>query len=588
MKNRYSNVTAQKRVAEWLLPFVLFIISTVVFESSLFAQQKDLKMAGREAVESSVVFRYPLEVPMSLSGDYGELRGNHFHSGIDFRVGGVSGAPIYATERGYISKITVSPTGYGNALYITHPNGYVSVYGHLQKYAEHIQKYLVDKQYEKESFRIDLEFSPEDFPVEKGELVAYAGNTGSSGGPHLHFEIRNENNLPLSVLERGYVEATDHLAPVLNRVDFYGYVNVFGAPRTFRIQRPKDANAAIKVPQYFYVAIDAVDKMEGTHAKLAVNEYKVYLDSDLVFHLTIGEVPFEGSKYINSLIEYSRRHNERKSAIKTYVEPGNLLSSKIERKNDGIIFLPDTLPHKVTIELLDYKRNKFVKSYNVRRDDSLYIDKIKARPQGTHMAWYMANVYERDGFRISIPPASLYRNIYFNLDSAESRITPFAPVWRVHTGEVPLHSGATIQIAYNGPDSLASKALVASCGANGRLYGIGGSYENGVVKAKISTFGNYTITLDQDAPEIIPNFKNGAVLRGNAVSFVIRDRLSGIGSYRVEIDGHWVLARFDAKTARLTVPLKEARIKRGITHKLQITVIDNKGNQTVVKRNFKW
>ncbi|MBR5856509.1 MAG: M23 family metallopeptidase [Bacteroidales bacterium] len=558
--------------------FVFYILSIVaiLFSNNMDAQQK------------GVDFRYPLDVQMSLSGNYGELRGNHFHSGIDFRVGGVSGAPVYATERGYVSKITVSPTGYGNALYITHPDGFVSVYGHLQKYAGELQEYVVERQYEKESFRIELEFSPEQFPVKKGDLVAYAGNTGSSGGPHLHFEIRSDKNIPLSLMERGYIAANDNLAPVLNRVDFYGYSNLYGAPHTFRVQRPKDAGATIDVPQYFYVAIDAIDKMEGTNAKLAVNEYKVYLDSELIYHLTIGEVPFEHSKYINSLIEYSRRHNERKSAIKTYVEPGNLLWNKIERRNDGIICLQDSLPHKVKVELLDYKKNRFVKSYTVKRNDSLYVDKVQARPVGTHMVWYMANVYQKEGFKISIPPASLYRNIYFMLDTAENRVTPFAPVWRVHTGEIPLHSSATLQLDYNGPDSLASKALIASCGAGGKLYGIGGRCENGVVKAKISTFGNYTVALDLDAPEVIPNFKNGAVLKGNSVSFVIRDGLSGIGDYRVEIDGHWVLARFDAKSARLTVTLPEARIKRGTNHKLEIKVTDNKGNKTLVKRNFKW
>jgi murein DD-endopeptidase MepM/ murein hydrolase activator NlpD len=186
MRKRYRNVNAKKRAAKWLLPFfVLFFIA-----ATAFAQEQAVKIDGRETPQSSVKFRYPLDVQMSLSGDYGELRGNHFHGGIDFRVGGVSGAPIYATERGYISRITVSPTGYGNALYITHPNGYVSVYGHLQKYADEIQKFVVAKQYENESFRIELDFTPEQFPVEKGELVAYAGNTGSSGGPHLHFEIR--------------------------------------------------------------------------------------------------------------------------------------------------------------------------------------------------------------------------------------------------------------------------------------------------------------------------------------------------------------------------------------------------------------
>lgn len=581
-------IDMKKRAVSRLLPF--FVLFYLLFSSVAEPVSASLlkNPYGQATGDTVVKFRYPLDVALSLSGDYGELRGNHFHGGIDFRVGGVVGAPIYATERGYVSKISVSPTGYGNALYITHPNGYVSVYGHLHKYADKLQKYLRECQYEEESFRIDLEFEPDEFPVAKGELVAYAGNTGSSGGPHLHFEIRDHKNVPLSVLERNYVKVTDNLAPAINRVDFYGYSQVYGAPKTFRVQRPQEQGAAINVPMYFYVAVDAVDKMEGTYAKLAVNEYKVYLDTALVYHLTIGEVPFSHSKYINSLIEYSRKRNGGKSMVKTYVEPGNLLDYKIDAVNNGILCLKDTLPHKVKIEVIDYKKNRSFRTYTVKRVDSLFTSQMGDKPEGTYMAWYLANIYERDGFKINIPSASLYRSIYFTLDSAASRVTPFAPVWQVHTGDIPLHTAASLQIKYEGPDSLSAKALIVSCGANGRLYGVGGKYENGVVKAKVSSFGNYTIGVDIMPPVITPNFKNGAVISGNVVSFIIKDALSGIKNYRVEIDGHWVLAEFDAKRSRLSVPLNEAKIKKGITHKLKISVVDNKDNEAVATRSFKW
>lgn len=534
-------------------------------------------------------FIYPVDYrPMSLSGNYGELRSNHFHSGVDFRVGGVPGAPVLAANDGYISKISVSPTGYGNALYITHSGGYVTVYGHLNGYAANIQKFVRNKQYEKESFALSIELDSTAFPVTKGELVGYAGNTGSSGGAHLHFEVRNSDNIPLSFLERDYIKVTDKVPPMFRRVEFFGQSQVYGVPVNFKIERPSDQNSVIKVPMFFYVAVDAIDKMEGTNAKLAVNRYKVYLDTTLVYDLSIGEVPFEQGRYINSLIEYSQRKTRGRSMIKSYVEPGNMLSHKIKAENNGIMFLPDTLPHKVKIEVFDYKNNRAAKTYTVMRVDSLYAKQLYSRPQGSYMAWYLANIYEKDGFKITLPPASLYSSIYFRLDTAAVRVTPFAPVWKIHDSNVPMHTPATVYIKYFGPDSLASKALLVSVGANGRLYGAGGSFNNGYIVGKLYSFGNYTIAVDTESPSVVPDFKNGAVLNRNSISFIIKDALSGIGNYRVEIDGHWVVAEFDAKNSRLRVPLQDARIKKGINHKLKITVTDNKENKKVLVRNFKW
>ncbi len=565
--------------------FLFFLFMLLGFISS--GQQQTQLQLNRE-MQLSARFIYPLDVPMSLSGNYGELRGNHFHGGIDFRVGGVVGAPIKATANGYISKITVSPTGYGNALYITHPGGYVSVYGHLHRFADEIQKFVRQQQYEKESFVVTLELDSLKFPVKQGERIAYAGNTGSSGGPHLHFEIRDEENLPLNVLERNYVEARDKTVPVFNRVEFFGYSEVGGVPVCKLVERPQNSQSAIRVPANFYVAVDGVDKMEGTNAKLAVSKYEVYLDNSLFYELEIDEVPFGEGKYINSLIEYSLKSRRGKSFIKSYVEPGNMLDYKIWSRNGGIMALNDTLPHKVKIVLTDYKGNRASKSYTVKMAAEFSSGFAEELPEGSHMAWYLANVYEKEGFKITIPSASLYRSIWFNADTLGKRVNGCSPVWKIHTPEVPLHTPATVSIRYEGPDSLAHKALLASVRKDGRLSGAGGSVENGQLVAKLYSFGNYTVAVDTVAPSVTPNFNNGAVLKGDKVSFVIRDRLSGIKNYRVEIDGHWVVAEFDAKTARLTVPLADARIKRGIMHNLKVVVTDNKENETAIKRRFKW
>ena len=562
------------------------MLMSVLFFVFLFVCNLQAPAQAQDKDKDKLSFIYPLDVPLSLSGDYGELRGNHFHGGIDFRVGGVVGAPIKATADGYVSKITVSPTGYGNALYITHPNGYVSVHGHLLKYADHIQKFVREYQYENESFAVTIDLGPDKFPVKQGERVAYAGNSGSSGGPHLHFEIRDEENLPLDVLDREYIKTTDKTTPVFNRVEFFGYSDICGVPQCMKVTRPKEG--VIRVPQNFYVAIDAVDKMEGTAAKLAVSEYKVYLDDALKFEFVLGEVPFGESRYINSLIEYSLKSRTGKAFIKSYVEPGNMLDYKLWYENDGIMVLDDTLTHKVKIVVADYKGNSSVKTYVVKRDDSIMPVDLAVAAEGAYMSWYLANVYEKDGLKINIPAASLYRSVYFKLDTLDARVRPYSPVWRIHTPEIPLHTPATVSVKYEGPQELADKALLALVRKDGSLSGAGGSVEDSVLTAKLHAFGDYTVAVDTVAPSVNSSFTDGAVLQGSQVSFVIKDKLSGLKDYRVEIDGHWVLAEFDAKNARLSVPLADARIKKGIMHSLKLVVTDNKGNQKVLERKFKW
>lgn len=548
-------------------------------------------------VQDKVDFKYPLNVNMNLSGNYGELRSNHFHGGVDFRIGGVVGAPIYATESGYVSQISVSPSGYGNALYITHANGYVSVYGHMLCFNDSLQAYVRGKQYENEEFKQLITLAPNVFPIAKGEMIGKAGNTGSSGGPHLHFEIRDTANVPLNIFARGILNIPDRTPPIINSVVFYGYNKDTGVVRNYYIGKKQGTqpysskyqkDGVIKLPSKSYIAIDAIDKQEGTAARLAVNEYKVYLDTALIYALKIGEVPFEYGRYINSLMEYNQRSLGR-YMIKSYVEPGNMLKDRIICKDEGLIVLKDDLQHKIKVEVLDYLKNKTVKSYTVKREESIFANSSTDTLKCNFMAWYLPGIYTTQGLDVHIPQASLYNSIYFKVDTMETRITKFSPVWKIHKPDVPLHFPMEVSVKCTVPDSLTSKALLAQVVSGGRLYSAGGWYDStGVIKAKLSSFGNYTVTVDIASPRISASIANNAIVKGKNISFVISDALSGIKNYRIEIDGHWVLAELDGKTSRLTVPLEYAKIKKGIKHNLVITVTDNKDNMAVVKRNFVW
>ena len=547
------------------------------------------RVYAQDSGNREMKFRYPLEVPMSLSGNYGELRSNHFHGGIDFRVGGVVGAPMYATEEGYISRVTVGPSGYGNAIYIQHPNGYVSVYGHMHCFKDELAEYVREKQYEEESFRQDITFTPEQFPLKKGDYIGKAGNSGSSGGPHLHWEVRDENNNPTNPFLRGYISIPDNLAPTFRSVLFYGIEHVDGVAESYYVGNPKEG--VTPLPEHSYVCIDAVDKQEGTNAKLAVNEYKVWLDTTLVYHFTLGEVPSVWGRDINSLIEFKQKVVRGRTYVKSYVEPGNLLQDRIKSSNFGVISLSDTLKHKVKIEVKDIENNRAVKNYTVKRVDSLFVGKLAdSVVRKDYAAWFLPNFYKTEGFNLYMPQGVLYNSIYLNVDTLQSRVTPFAPVWNVATDRIALRKAVSVALECNLPDSLVSKAFLAHVYKGGKLGYAGGKYDPNKkeMRANVLSLGSFTVGVDLVPPQITATLKDNAVVQGNRIVFKMRDNLSGIKGYRVEIDGHWVLAEHDAKTRSVIVPLQHARIKKGIKHSLVFEVEDNCGNVSRIKRKFTW
>jgi hypothetical protein len=553
-------------------------------------------------------FGFPLERYSGLAGNYGELRGGHFHCGLDLKTGGSVGMKVYAAQSGYISRVSITSNGFGNMITISHPGGYQTIYGHLLKFAPAIQEYVRKRQYRTETWQQSIYFGPREFPVKKGDFIAYSGNSGSSGGPHLHFEVRSPQGIPMNLLigGRGGVKSVaqakpasdenifirlvkDTVKPVINSILFFGHANVIGTPYSYLIERPRKSNVML-LPKYSYVAIDAVDYIDGNYARLGIYKYQAFLDGTPFFTFTEGHIPYSTGKFISSLLEYSQRYYRGKTYVKSYVEPGNRLKDRIVAKNDGLIVLNDNEFHNVRIVVYDVYGNYSEKSFLVKRDDIIFKRKVPYPPKGEFMGWVSANSYKTKGLEVSMPLGSLYSSMFFAVDTAKFRNTKYSPLWEIGNPATPIHNYMEVKMSAAVPEKLVNKAVLAKLEGRGYLCSVGGtySYAKQLMTAYIGSFGKYCVAVDTKAPSITFKFGDGARIRADFAGIRIGDNLSGVRDYRVEIDGHWVVAEYDEKNATLNVPLKDARIKGGAKHLMRVAVVDMVGNRNAQERKFTW
>ena len=538
-------------------------------------------------------YRLPLDLPLSLSGNYGEFRSNHFHTGYDMRIGGVVGAKLFAVANGFISRISVSPSGYGNALYIEHPNGTTSVYGHLLDFAPAIQQFVKEQQYEQQSFSVNLLLLPDIFPVKKGDFVGRAGNSGDSGGPHLHFEIRDtETQSPLNYNAHGLYPVTDNISPTLRRVQFWGYSVQGGVPRTELIKSLDVGSSATVIPvsDTFYVAMGAYDRMEGSNAYLALSTYDIYIDNNKVYTYQKSDLPPSTGRYLNSFLQYDQRVKNDHTLLKTWVEPGNMLPHLVTTTDNGLFTLPDTLVHQMRIVLTDDSGNESVYRYKIARQSAVQVPSYAL--EGRVMIWAMDNYYETEGLQIYLSWGALGKNIDFYVERREAPSTPersfYAPLWRVGSPFEPLLKPMRLAIYAQVPEELKEKALIVSIANDGKCTSAGGSWKGGYLETNSYNLRDYSVTIDTIPPVITPGFKSTDLRGAKQMSFKIRDDLSGINAYHGYIDGEWVLFEYDAKTATLYYLFDKNRIGTGKKRQLELIVTDNCNNISKYNTSFIW
>ena len=525
-------------------------------------------------------FGVPFDFPLLLSGNFGELRSNHFHGGLDFKTQGVTGKPLLAIADGYISKVTVTAGGYGNALYITHDNGYTSVHGHLDRFLPEIARLVREKQYEEESFVVTLEFGPQEFRVKQGEVVAYAGNTGYSFGPHLHMEIRTtDTNEPIDPLPFYMDKIVDNIEPRATRIMVYGGVNAsipqssLGIPITLSPQQLSEA--PILAWGRISTAISANDYMNGTTNNYGVRYVRLYVDDQLVSSSDVDRFSFDENRLINSWTDYAEQRRSGRWYMRSAIAENNDLRMLHADEHRGWVTIDEERDYHFRYELEDLYGNRSVYRFVVRgkRMD------IPQRLPDYHylMDASRPNRFYTQGFELWIPKGELFDDVELAYDVIPSAVDQ-VPHYRLTHSRIPLRKAAEITIPiWPGRGIDGSKLYVARVDGNGRQY-CGGNYRFGRITADITELGTYTVCVDTVPPKITPIGSTAWKEQGRVV-FRIADGETGIRSYRGTIDGRWVLFKYSSKTARLTCDLKAEGIGPG-RHTIEMVVTDMRGNES--------
>lgn len=540
----------------------------------------------------------PLKIPLYLSASFAELRSNHFHTGIDIKTQGVIGLPVYSAADGFISRISVSPTGYGNSLYIDHYNGTTTVYGHLNEFREDIQKYVKAIQYKQQSFRIDIKVDPELFLVKKGELIAKSGDTGSSGGPHLHFEIREtKSEEPINPLKMGF-DVADKTAPKITGLQITplsanAHVNFNTEKRIYPVvysggKYHISGNPLVLAYGELGFAIEANDYFDDTHNRCGINEMTLKMDDDILFSCDLNRLSFAQSRYINSYIYYADFITTNRRFQKTWIDPGNGMLNYTLVNNKGIVNLEDNKIHQVEIEIKDAYENVAILVFSVEG----HKHEISSRKEDytALFSYNEDNHYEVENFSIDVPEGALYSPLKFFYNSNSKFKDYFSAVHEIDFNTTPLHKNATIRIKANGlPEHLQSKALLVNIDPKtGRYWSAGGNYEDGWVTGGIRVFGNYAILADSVPPKILPlsiKWKN-ALSESKRIRFIISDDLSGIRDINGYIDGKWALFEYDAKNNLITHYFDSERFELGRRHDFKLIVSDYKNNVASYEATF--
>lgn len=556
---------------------LLFFASVITFLPNLKAQQNNLPAISQD------YFRNPLDIPLYLAGNFGEIRSNHFHSGLDIKTNQREGYPVFAVADGYISRLRVQIGGFGNALYINHPNGITSVYAHLQKYNPLIEDRAKMLQYKQQSFAIDVILTPIEIPVKKGDIIAWSGNSGSSAGPHLHFELRDSKTEETINPQMLGIKIKDTINPQISA--FYVYQtnkNPFNEFTPKQYYATYDASngkynlgktGIINVNGEFGLGISAFDKQNGTNNQNGLFSTTIKLDGSTVYETIISKFSFENSRAINAYIDYYSKLSSGRVIQKGFAADNPKVIFFTTLKNNGLIELNDNEIHQIDYILKDIEGNESVLSFKVKNNPNL---NIKNSPKtGIFMSYKTENKFSNENVSLKLPEGVLYNDLYFGYTEKAKPSYAVSKIHQIHNKYTPIHKPFELAIKVDSSYlAFTDKLMIYQLETGAQ----GGVFKDGYVKAQVKTFGNFCLRIDSVAPTIYPiNVKEGVNLSQQAsMSFKISDNLSGIKSFNAYIDNQWVLAEYDLRNGKLWHTFDK---KTGFgKHNFKLVVTDNKDN----------
>ncbi|QJD94707.1 M23 family metallopeptidase [Mucilaginibacter robiniae] len=565
-----------------------------VFRALLGYLCLSLNLYAQEPIQTHTypkdMFWYPLDLPPSTAGSFGELRPSHFHSGLDFKTNQRIGYPVHAANYGYVSRLRVQLAGFGNAVYLTHPGGYTTVYGHLDHLSPELAKAVRAYQQQHQSFEVDFKLDPFQFPVTKGQVIAWSGNTGGSAGPHLHFEIRDSATEQTINPQLLGLTIPDHVPPTLNSITIYHlngqpfsekilrqHLSITGAGGNYHLTQPQTLNLSGDVG----FGITATDMNSTSFNRNGLYSLEMKLDGQTVYTFAVERFAFDQTHAINAYIDYPQFQLTRSMIQKCFILPGSHITIYPQSVNRGIMHFSDTLLHDVEYVVKDVAGNTSTLKLKVQA--SIMKDRPVFNPTGTLFHYNTPNDFSTDAVKVIVPVGNLYDDLDFNYATLPQKPGAYSATHRIHNKFTPLHEGFQLWIKPNSNiGRYADKAIIFNTVAGS----VGGIYQDGYVKAKPASFGDFYVRIDTIAPVITPiNIHNGSSMAGvRSITLKASDNLSGIKSYVGKIDGEWVLVEQDYKTRIYKHTFDDALAKG--KHTFEFTVTDNKDNTKTYTAEF--
>lgn len=558
---------------------LLFLICIVVVQFALGQQKYPAKD-----------FRNPLDIKPILAGTFGELRSNHFHAGIDIKTNRREGLNVYAVADGYVSRVKVALWGYGKVIYVTHPNGYTSVYAHLSKFGKGIEEYVKDIQYKKESYETGNIFPKKgEIPVKKGQIIAYSGSTGGYVAPHLHFEIRNTKIEKIINPFYFGIKVKDSISPKIKNVFVYSLSD------STRINNSNNKSllAFKKTGKNSYTTnrinasgtigfgIDVYDQLNGANNKNGIFSLEMKVNGHEVYYHDVETFSFAESKFINLHIDYAQFKRFKHKFQKTYREKSNQLSTYKKLMNDGFINIKNGFNYAVEIIASDYAGNRTSLKIPVKGVKSNTIFKKEKDTTAYKIIATNFQKFTQKGVTIAFPKNTFYEDVYLDFKVEKNIAT-------IHNPRIPLNKSFTLTFDVSKYSEKEKKQLYIA-NINNKKYP---NYQNTRKKKNkffttTKSLGKFTLLTDNQKPTIfLKNFKDQQwITKHNKIIVKIADKGTGIKSYRATLDGQWILMEYDLKKRQIVYDFNDRKLV-GAKHNIEVIVEDNVGNTNTLKATF--
>jgi murein DD-endopeptidase MepM/ murein hydrolase activator NlpD len=553
-----------------------------------------LSLAAQPDPFPKYYFRNPLGIPMEVQSNFGELRPDHWHMGLDLRTKQQVNLPVYAGAEGYIASLGIRPQSFGRFIIINHPKGLSTLYGHLNDFFPALEQYVTEQQYKKESWAIELNFTKDQFPVFKGQFIAFSGNTGGSQGPHLHFEIfETGTEKRLNPLLFGF-PVSDDVPPTFVKLAMYDRnKSIYDqSPLIFSLKKTDSGYIIPKIPliktglNQISFAIQAYDKMNNSTSQDGIYSAKMYLDNEPQIEFVLDSMDYLETVYINAQVDYKYRSHGGTWLQHLSKLPGDHGVAYRPINGDGVFRLSDTVIHSVNIEIMDAGKNISQLHFTIQHDDSLPTTG-SMRNGSTNLIPNQINEVNKPDFQMVFQENSLYDTIglvYFRNYSTSSYSVSASH--QVNDASFPLHSDVFVRIKPDKiiPSDRKEKILIQRSGRGSNLRKA--RWEGDWLTARFGDLGSFQAFADVIPPQVNELGKGDTINLSPAsrILFTPTDNFGVIKNFRVELDSQWV--RFTNDKSRNWIYIFDERCPYGVHH-LKVTVEDLVGNTTTKEWWFK-